>query len=143
MKPYLGCGPAAVSTLPAEPGPVRIENRRTIEPFLVRPAGHNRAIRLSGYGETVEELTPAAFFLEHLMLGLRLKEGVERRRMVSIFGADPVELIAATIDRWNKSIVVNRYNLALHDSGRNFLDAFLRDAAVEIGDREIFKCEWP
>ena len=147
MLPYLGCGPAAVSTLPGEDGPLRIENRRSLDTFTDPPARApgapaGAAFELK-YGESCELISPRAFFLEHLMVGLRLAEGIERSRFETVFGVDPPIPLKNTLGKWEETVEIDAKHLKLTEAGRNFLDGFLKDAAVEILSHEFFPPVWP
>ena len=137
LEPYLGCGPAAVSTLPGTNGPLRIENCCDIERF------NNHYGALSGRGESVEPVSPGSFFLEHLMVGLRLSDGVDRPRLEKVFGVDPVAPIANTLDKWGNMVETDSSMIRLTNAGRLFLDSFLKDAALEIESHTIPSCRWP
>lgn len=124
LDPYVGAGPAAVSTIPArDGGVVRIHGPRSIEAFL---AGEP-----SGWGCEFERVGPQELALEHLMMGLRLEGGMDRRRFSCVFGVDPAEAIGATISRWGERVVVSPTHIALRS--RELLDSFLADAAADLG----------
>jgi oxygen-independent coproporphyrinogen III oxidase len=147
MLPYLGCGPAAVSTLPSTAGPVRIENHRSLRYFkdpLIPPADDpfTSDTKLK-YGESYEHISPAAFFLEHLMVGLRLSDGIERSRIETIFGIDPLIPLRRTLEKWQESVEIDAKHLKLTKAGRNFLDGFLQDAAFELDEYPFPIPAWP
>ncbi len=75
LDPYLGIGPAAVSTLPGgSTGVLRVTEARSVHAWL---AGANPAL---------EEVPARDFFFENLMMGLRLAAGVPRERVRRRFG---------------------------------------------------------
>lgn len=138
LKPYLGCGPAAASTLPGEKGPLRVENERSLERFNVKEGD------ASGRGESLEIIPPDAFLLEHLIVGLRLSEGVGRKHLQDIFDVDPVSLLEETLGKWATMVEISAQRLRLTARGRNFLDGFLKDAAIEIEKKgEPPRILWP
>jgi coproporphyrinogen III oxidase-like Fe-S oxidoreductase len=99
--------------------------------------------RGSGYGEIIEQISAKAFFLEHLLCGLRLSEGLQRKRMEDVFGVDPAIPIAKTLGRWREKVDVTSEFFRLTDEGRRFLDAFLKEAADEIDNHDFPICNWP
>ena len=136
LEPYLGCGPAAASTLPGTNGPLRIENP-TLERYM-RTYGS-----ASGHGERFEEIDAKTFFLEHLIVGLRLTGGVEIPRLKRIFGVDPRVPIADTLEKWKGMADCTHGRLGLTSQGRMFLDRFLADVASELDNHDFAGCRWP
>ena len=137
MLPYVGCGPAGVSTLPGSDGPLRIENPRSVAAFSLGKDRH--------WGATVEVLTPAELFIEHLMMGLRLSDGVSIDRVESVFGAGAIDAIGATVGAWSgrglASVAGGR--LSLSPAGRLVLNAFMREVIVEIEGHRFPTVTWP
>ncbi len=129
MHPYLGLGPSAVSTLGSGAGPVRIESSTGL------PSPEYRQ----------EILSPRDFFFEHLIMGLRLSEGVYRSRIERIFGIDPVDALPSTLEKAKGRgfVEITDDILACSPNGLIYLDSILRDAAEEISDIEIERCDWP
>jgi oxygen-independent coproporphyrinogen III oxidase len=79
LEPYLGAGPAAVSTIPGADGVVVRESRaRSVRGYLQRDDVQR------------EEIAVRDFFFETLMMGLRLARGVPVRRVRARFGAAAV-----------------------------------------------------
>jgi oxygen-independent coproporphyrinogen-3 oxidase len=79
MAPYLGVGPGAASTLYYSGSPVtalRLEGIRSMEEYLRSPASRYRS----------ETLSARELLLEHLLMGLRTREGVSLRRLRERFG---------------------------------------------------------
>ncbi len=136
LEPYLGCGPAAASTLPGTNGPLRIEN-----PALERYMQNYGAA--SGHGETFEQIDPKTFFLEHLIVGLRLTEGVEIERLKRIFGVDPTVPIGDTLKKWKGMTDSTDGRLLLNERGRMLLDCFLTDVVSELDNHGFAGCRWP
>jgi oxygen-independent coproporphyrinogen-3 oxidase len=105
IEPYAGAGPAAVSTLPgawagrllgrddlSHHDVVRLSNPRSITTFLKRSA--------SGWGATVERIESEDFFVETLMMGLRLSRGLSSSGLRARFGARIDEIIPGVWERW-------------------------------------------
>lgn len=110
MSPYLGVGPAATSTLYLPGNPVtalRLEGVSSVERYLGDPASRYRE----------EELSTGDLLLEHLLMGMRTREGLPLSRLQERFGIDSVaveealrgsdllsgEPLALTVprERWN------------------------------------------
>jgi oxygen-independent coproporphyrinogen-3 oxidase len=94
-EPYIGLGPAAHSYLPTAAPPLceRSANTSDIEEYtaLARRRGVATASR--------ERLAPAKAVGESIMLGLRLIDGVDLRKIAQRWGLDPRERFAAEIER--------------------------------------------
>ncbi len=138
MKPFLGCGPGAVSTLPGANGSVwRFENIRDISGFL---AGEE-----SFWNMEPVSISPSEFLLEYLMMGLRLSDGIGSADFLELFHDEPAGFIPNTVSRWKKRklLVVEEDRFFLNGKGRLFLNAFLRDAAAEIDAAQVgFSISW-
>jgi oxygen-independent coproporphyrinogen-3 oxidase len=135
LDPYVGIGPAAVSTVPGHGGGVlRAHGPRSIDAFLQgRPAG---------WGCEWERVGPREFALEHFMMGLRLEAGLERRRFAAVFGIDPAVAIRETISRWKDRVLVSPERIVLRS--RELLDSFLADAAAELRQVKLDeRTNWP
>ena len=88
MDPYLGIGPAAVSTLPGgSTGVVRLSRPRSVRDYL------------AGAEPQVEEVGPRDFFFETLMMGLRQAKGVPMSVIQGRFGD---EALAWLLETWSK-----------------------------------------
>jgi oxygen-independent coproporphyrinogen III oxidase len=134
MEPYLGVGPAAVSTLPAEPfrtiapgvrGTVlRLSNPRDIHAFTEKPR----------WGMEAEEVGPREFLLEVLMMGLRLADGIPRALFAGRFGASVEELLPGLWEGWVGQGMAEPggSSLRLTERGRLVLDGLLSVAAERI-----------
>jgi oxygen-independent coproporphyrinogen III oxidase len=137
MLPYVGCGPAGVSTLPGKNGPLRIENPRDVGVFSQGEARQ--------WGATVDILTPTELFTEHLMMGLRLAEGISIDRLDEVFGMGAVSAIEDTLSTWRGRglAVVTAGRVSLSTEGRLLLDAFMREAIAEIDTHTFPTIAWP
>ena len=136
LEPYLGVGPAAASTIGTTAGPLRIDASRTL------PIPHYNS----------EIIAPDDFYLEHLMMELRLSSGIQRHRLKTVFGADPCEIAPETI---RKSVArglieVNDETIRCTPEGRLVLDSILVQFAGEIdaagqraGRNALSRCTWP
>ena len=135
MKPYIGAGPSAVSTIPMKGKAVRIENMKSIKEFLLP----EKSLHSGNY----EVLPPSAFLLEHLLMGFRLTEGIEVKRIEDIFSMDFSEYFSKVLDKWSDRIVLKKGKLSLDKRGLEILNVFLTDVAGEI--RTDFPADyiWP
>ena len=116
LRPYLGIGPAAVSTLPGgSTGVVRLSRPRSVSGWL------------SGAALQVEEIEPREFLFETLMMGLRLARGVSVRAIRERFGEEALgrleELWAAMHGSHGARLRAGR--LALTRRGWLLLSGFL------------------
>jgi oxygen-independent coproporphyrinogen-3 oxidase len=99
LEPYLGIGPGAVSTLPGPDDSVlRLAHPRSLERYLEGAR--------SLWGLEDERVGPREFLLETLMMGLRLRDGIEVQRFVKRFGAGIQELLPKTWRRWRSGGLV-------------------------------------
>ncbi|MFP4444261.1 MAG: hypothetical protein ACLFST_14165, partial [Spirochaetia bacterium] len=123
MNPYLGIGPSAGSTLPGNDGPVRLSARAS----------------LPDWNYKAERIGPEDFLFEHIMMGMRLAEGLERNRIKKIFGYPPDEYYPETAGRWNyrKFLSFHGKYFTLINGGIEYLNAFLRDILGEVPDKPI------
>ena len=141
LDPYLGAGPAAVSTIPAElarrmPGfpagmpaetvVVRVANPRSVERYL---AGQG-----AFWGAEVEFVTPRDFLLETLMMGLRLADGLSTPDFARRFGGGFSDFFPGLWEGWVErgwaSPMAER--LALTAEGLMVLDYLLEQAATAL-----------
>jgi oxygen-independent coproporphyrinogen-3 oxidase len=149
MKPYLGIGPGAVSTLPAVQEPVqdpvneagvsaavRIENAPDLERWLADPFA--AALKT--------DLSAGELMLEHFMMALRTSEGLSRHSFRDIFQFDPVDAAPRAMDRWCNSgmLLVDEDFIAPTEGGMDFVDSMLSDIAAESDRPGIPRCAlWP
>jgi oxygen-independent coproporphyrinogen III oxidase len=150
MEPYLGVGPAAVSTLPADPfarmldnGPVessavlRFSNPRDIHAFL-QDTGKR-------WGMEVERIAPRDFLLENLMMGLRLSRGISLSVFEGRFGTSFDRLFPALWHAWmDRGLVLPQdTSLRLSDRGRLVLDRLLGEIAERLAAIDEPSVRWP
>jgi len=120
LEPYLGLGPAAVSTLPGERGDaLRLSNPEDVNQFLTE----NDDL----WGTTVEKVLIRDFLFETLMMGLRLKRGIPMAFFSERFDQSPEILIGELWQEWRRrKLAHSSHNyLALSDRGRLHLDSLL------------------
>lgn len=132
MEPSVGCGPSAASTVPGAKGALRVTNPRNAGAFLCGSG--------SGWGAERELLSSYELFVEHMLMGMRLTEGVGRERLSRIFGRDPVDAGPRTVARWceRELLECSHDRIRLSPEGLSVLDQFLREY-----DAEASRFSWP
>jgi oxygen-independent coproporphyrinogen-3 oxidase len=155
LEPYLGVGPAAVSTLPAHDGPVRLSFRPDVENYCRDGAsGRIHSERLSVF----------SFLLEHLMTGLRTSEGVDHRRIAQRFGIQLSHSLFRTLEKkirqYERSGFLERVNVPgrhrlfrrngsqtrgfrATDHGLMILDSLILDLSGELDHISPETVSWP
>jgi oxygen-independent coproporphyrinogen-3 oxidase len=138
LKPYLGVGPGAVSTLPGEKEAVlRLSNPRHIQGFL-------KSVR-SYWSIEMESITIRDFLFEHLMLGFRLKNGIPKTIFDKRFGKALPEIIPSLWDVWCERGFIDQsmdtYCLTLR--GRLILNQLLVELAQYQIDMTGIRIQWP
>jgi len=141
LEPYLGIGPASVSTLPGNlaaaltgvdelAGVVRLSNPRDLPSFLSRGMGSRGA----PWGIETEVVSPAAFVLETLMMGLRLVDGIQAESFHRRFGCDLDHLVPGLWQRWTARGLAapGAGALRLTDRGLLRLDPLLAELAEAL-----------
>ena len=130
MRPYLGIGPGAASTVPLDDSIIRRQEKRDLISWLSNPTG--------SYTESI--LTSEELALEHFMMGLRTSEGLSVNRFRAVFGMEPAEAVPCTVDRWVSSgmLISDSASLRPTSEGMDLLESVLSDIAVESG-----KTRWP
>lgn len=131
LRPYLGVGPAAVSTLQHSNGQAV---RATV------PASIPEFINSTAPAELLEKelLTPDQFMLEYLMMGLRTVPGIELETFSRIFGHDIRNILKITLkdhlaaERLIFHTDEGKEFLSVTESGMLLLDKILVQAAAEI-----------
>ena len=101
LEPYLGVGPAAVSTLPLGGRVVRRTHPESLEPFL---AGGREVPGPEAPAWPAEEETiaPIEFLFETLMMGLRLRDGLPAALFQRRFGRTLPDLLGPLWERWQR-----------------------------------------
>lgn len=131
LEPYLGLGPAAVSTLPGERGDaLRLFNPEDVNQFLTE----NDDL----WGTTVERVPIRDFLFETLMMGLRLKRGIPMALFSERFDQSPEILIGGLWQEWRRrKLARSSHNyLALSARGRLHLDSLLVELSEYLDTRK-------
>lgn len=139
MGSYAGIGPSAASTLMTSDGPVRIENKRSISAFLNEESFDSRV--------DFEYLKPDSFLLEHLMMGFRLIDGIDKEHINSVFKVNIENYLEPVLERWQGKLKIKKKSIYLTEEGLSLLNPFLVDTAslgnsnpINISGKEI---NWP
>ena len=161
LEPYLGAGPGAVSTLPAQaltellPRMARAEQQQAVPPpagsvcrlacpqsleeFLVGQEGL--------WGMRAEIISPAEFLLETLMMGLRLADGIPADRLEQRFGVGFEGIFPGLWAMWvERGLALPPGDrLRLSEQGRLLLDPLLGEVARRTRDTRLsqLSVRWP
>lgn len=139
MGSYLGVGPSAASTLMTSQGPVRIEYKRSLSDFLQNSAIENRVV--------IENIKPESFLLEHLMMGFRLKKGIDILHINNIFKMNIEVYLKPLYQQWGKLLKTGKGSIHLTKEGLSLLNPFLIDIAALINKNNLHinakEINWP
>ena len=129
MRPYLGAGPSAVSTIPGTSGPIRITNRPDLEGYLA-------AVSPGDFGDK-ERISFPEFLMEYLLMGLRLVAGVEKEEIRRVFHLPLEELLPLWTEKGlDTGDLQEREGFwRLSPGGMDFLNPLLLEAQEEIDRR--------
>lgn len=136
LKPYLGIGPGAVSTLiDKENRIVRVTNKKSISTYL---EGEE-----SNWGEDREYLSPKDFLEDYIIMGLRLKNGIDKRRFHKIFNLDIVRAIPITRILEKEGLLKNNdYYYNLTEKGFDIMNSILIRILESVTDVNIYEVNW-
>jgi len=139
MRPYLGLGPGAVSTIPANGAVLRRENSPDLALYLSGGAGSS----------SVEEaLTSREFLEESLLMGLRTGEGLSLPDFESVFQVPLEKLLPRWLDRGLREGWLSRQEGRISAAGEGilFLNRRLIEAFEELDRRKADRLpapRWP
>jgi len=124
QRGYLGVGPSAVSTLYGENGALRITQPESIEAY----------VRGDPTDATYEHLDRGDLLVEHIMMGLRTREGINYRSMERRYGCHLGALAPREVARYiEQGMLVERPDgVAGTTRGWRYLDAVLRSLIGEV-----------
>lgn len=124
MKPYIGIGAAAASTIP--------DNQNK----AVRREGINNVLSYTrgNAGYLCETLSADSLALEQVMMSFRMNRGLNKELFLSRFKAGLQELAPDTISRWiaNGLLINNSNNIKLNDRGLLFVNSFVAELYDEL-----------
>jgi len=137
LRPYLGCGPSAVSMLKNETGAV--ERFRTVPESLDYSRGIFR------YDER-ENLSPQDLLKDFILMGLRLKKGIQLSDFISISGYPVENLFPESLAKWIEAgcLILNDRFIAPTGRGMNVLNSILVDLFSELDEKGTeLSLHWP
>ncbi|OQY40545.1 MAG: hypothetical protein B6229_01380 [Spirochaetaceae bacterium 4572_7] len=119
LKPYLGIGPGAVSTLIDDTGHiVRISNRKSINLFL-KGQGNK-------WGEEYTKISPKEFLDEYIMMGLRLRRGIDMARFEKVFNKSISDIIPISNELQEEGlIIINKGYYALSSRAYDIMNSII------------------
>lgn len=132
MKPYLGLGSGAVSTIHyASPRNkldtmLRITGEKNMDHYVAEPAD---------IPADIEYIDGKTAFFEFLMMGFRTTRGVDTERIGALFGLDVEQTIPATLARWRADIIRGARHIALQPRRLDILNRFLVECLEELEQR--------
>ncbi|MCD6397726.1 MAG: radical SAM family heme chaperone HemW [Spirochaetaceae bacterium] len=139
MGSYLGIGPSGASTLLTNAGPLRLSYKRSISNFLNSKTIADRTEQ--------ELINPESFLLEHLMMGFRLKNGIDIEHINSVFNLDIEDYLKTVIGKWRRVIKLTETSIYLNSNGLALLNPFLVDVASLISMQKlkirVSEINWP
>jgi oxygen-independent coproporphyrinogen-3 oxidase len=158
IEPYIGAGPAAVSTVAAsiarkafgllpersEAAAVRLSCPKSMQGFLQGAA--------SRWGIEIEMISPRDFLLETLMMGLRPSSGINMAAFARRFGKSLAELLPGLWEGWVRKgwaepLMTTSLDGAMRLSpiGMMLLDRLLGEAAGRISTESLsdLTVTWP
>lgn len=131
MRPYLGIGPSAVSTIPGRYGNVL---RLTADP------------KIRNWNYQQEKISPKEFLFEHFIMGFRMKKGIEISALKKIFKIDLASSFPGIFDKWtaNDGLFIDKGRVGLTPGGQRYLNIFLQDLLDGMDTITIEKTpDWP
>ncbi len=136
LKPYLGIGPGAVSTLINKKGDiVRVTNKKSISAYL---EGEQVL-----WGEETENLSSKDFLEDYIMMGMRLGRGIDRKRFIKIFNIDVVDVIPITDVLMSEGLLkVSGTHYALTAVGFDLMNSVLVRILESIEAVKINRVNW-
>jgi putative oxygen-independent coproporphyrinogen III oxidase len=136
LLPYLGVGPGAVSTLPGAGGEV----------FRLYHAEDVTAYRAGNpWGLRQEMIRPKEFLLETLMMGFRLRRGIDAEEFSRRFGRPLPELLPVAWREWEQRGCLREDPevYAFTDQGRLLLNRRLLEAQQALEALTGLQVRWP
>jgi oxygen-independent coproporphyrinogen III oxidase len=127
MRPYLGIGPSAASTLYGEGAVYRIEAAPTVDSLNAEPFSA---------GFAAEQLSPLEFLQEMLLMGLRSDEGIDESLITGIFSVPADRLFPRSLSRLCREGLLQRSAGSFRTTriGLLQLNALLVDLFIELDD---------
>ncbi|MFP4491039.1 MAG: radical SAM family heme chaperone HemW [Spirochaetaceae bacterium] len=150
LAPYLGIGPSAASTLPGEYGPMRLRFCEDLGLY------NDKTQKRAEERIEAESVSPYSFLIEHILTGLRTREGVSFTRIAEVFGRRNARhifrKIEAKLDHYSSGgFIEDRLergsstyeDFRVSDSGLMILDSLILDLSAELDTVPLNRCRWP
>jgi oxygen-independent coproporphyrinogen-3 oxidase len=133
MKPYIGCGLSAVSSVYNNSNFQRITTTANSKLFLQG--------RDSLWGMLTEEILKKELFIDIFMMGLRTNEGVNLFDIREFFGIDIEKILFPFINVWknNGFLILDNHIMMLTNKGRYFHSSFMVDFMNAVDDIDSLK----
>ena len=124
LDTYIGVGPGAAGTIISGDEAIRFTNTKDFASWFADPRA----------GRTAERISRKELMTEVLLMGMRLREGIDKRAFSARFGTDIASCIPKTVASWAaRGLLIDEPNhLALTKDGILFLNRFLSDAVDEL-----------
>ncbi len=137
LRPYLGIGPSAVSTLPGLGNRIlRITETTALGEYVEQ---QNEEIP-----KNWEEIPPKVFLKEVFLMGLRTVFGIQRDSFRRMFGVSIEEVIPGTVQKNSNLLKKDKIRFTLTERGRWWLNRVLIDIFDEIDQHpNPIRCGWP
>lgn len=131
LQDHFGVGPAATGTIVFK----NTQNLKNFSPFAVRFSGFQNLDTWfeKRFPYSVEAISKLDCIKDFLLMGLRLKEGINKKSFYFLFNDHFDNLLKKTIKKFSSLISVNDKNtFALNNEGLNFVNEFLAEAFLEL-----------
>ncbi|MBN2618064.1 MAG: radical SAM family heme chaperone HemW [Spirochaetales bacterium] len=136
LKPYLGIGPGAVSTcINSDNKIIRISNVKSIDKYILNNSENS--------AEETTVLSNSDFLGDYIMMGFRLRKGINRSRFKSIFNKEILELIPGLNSFINDGLIESDNEfIKLTDYGYNIMNSVIVNILELIDNTFIENVNW-
>ena len=128
---YIGVGPSSHSTI----GDIRVENCKDIKKYI-------ECIEqgINGDCKTIQKLTKKEQIEEYLLMGLRLRDGIDIDAMNNRFAVDFESIFGEVLEKHiqNKISLKQRYNIKTSKKGERILNKILVDFFIKLDNLNLF-----
>lgn len=133
LKPYLGVGPSAVSTMIVDGKIVRKTNPSSIKEYLEHPTSE----------KGMESINNSDFLTDYIMMGLRLKSGIDKRRFREIFHLDIEGLTTVVITLLSDGVLIETdTHLSFSEKSYNVMNSYLPNILDSVSSLTIEEINW-
>ncbi|MBI9107054.1 MAG: radical SAM family heme chaperone HemW [Spirochaetales bacterium] len=135
MQSYIGIGPGAVSSLYFDDRKIRITNTVDLDLYI---SCFTDGLRAPLTCRTTEVLSKFDFLLEHYLMGIRLKKGINPDIFRARFAHGPEYFIPETLSKWQASGLTGPGCCALNEDGMLLLNRFMSEVWDELKKKDFF-----